>query len=162
MTIEYSETGLKKGRSRAQRSLDLIEAMRDAAEAAQPITGAASGTNSLLPVRTAKKIETSRVSWGTQHIDETADEALAEPSDSTMTNDAVEFLQIVLSRGPMRVADIEQEAREARVLGDDQQLGKSKPFQSAKKILGVTAHKDGLAEGWKWSLPSKASLFWLM
>jgi hypothetical protein len=36
---EYSETGLKKGRGRAQRSLDLIDAMFRAAEAAQPITG---------------------------------------------------------------------------------------------------------------------------
>jgi hypothetical protein len=36
---EYFETGSKKGRGRAQRSLDLIEAMYDAAEAAQPITG---------------------------------------------------------------------------------------------------------------------------
>jgi hypothetical protein len=37
---EYFETGLKKGgRGRAQKSLDLIESMFDAAEAAQPITG---------------------------------------------------------------------------------------------------------------------------
>ena len=36
---EYSGTGSKKGRGMAQRSLDLIEAMRDIAEAAQPITG---------------------------------------------------------------------------------------------------------------------------
>jgi hypothetical protein len=36
---EYFETGSKKGRGRAQRSLDLIEAMYDVAEAAQPITG---------------------------------------------------------------------------------------------------------------------------
>src|SRR5262249_55993258 len=33
------ETRSKKGRGRAQRSLDLIDAMFDAAEAAQPITG---------------------------------------------------------------------------------------------------------------------------
>jgi hypothetical protein len=41
MTAEYFETGSKKGRGRgmAQRSLDLIEAMHAAAEAAQPITG---------------------------------------------------------------------------------------------------------------------------
>jgi hypothetical protein len=39
MRDEYFETGSKKGRGRAQRSLDLIEAMHDAAEAAQPITG---------------------------------------------------------------------------------------------------------------------------
>ena len=36
---EYFETCFKKGRGMAQRSLDLIEAMRTAAEAAQPITG---------------------------------------------------------------------------------------------------------------------------
>jgi hypothetical protein len=37
---EYFETGSKKkGRGRAQRSLDLIKAMHDVAEAAQPITG---------------------------------------------------------------------------------------------------------------------------
>ena len=35
----YFETGSKKGRGRAQRSLDLIDAMHAAAEAAQPITG---------------------------------------------------------------------------------------------------------------------------
>src|SRR4029079_5173928 len=39
MRDEYFETGSKKGRGRAQRSLDLIEAMHTAAEAAQPITG---------------------------------------------------------------------------------------------------------------------------
>ena len=36
---EHFETRSKKGRGRAQRSLDLIDAMFDAAEAAQPITG---------------------------------------------------------------------------------------------------------------------------
>jgi len=39
MSGEYFETSSKKGRGMAQRSLDLIEAMYDAAEAAQPITG---------------------------------------------------------------------------------------------------------------------------
>jgi hypothetical protein len=36
---EYFETCFKKGRGRAQASLDLIEAMYAAAEPAQPITG---------------------------------------------------------------------------------------------------------------------------
>jgi hypothetical protein len=36
---DYSETCSKKGRGRAKKSLDLIEAMYTAAEAAQPITG---------------------------------------------------------------------------------------------------------------------------
>jgi hypothetical protein len=39
MTTQYSETSLKKGRGKAQRSLDLTAAMYEAAEAAQPITG---------------------------------------------------------------------------------------------------------------------------
>jgi hypothetical protein len=36
---EQIDTSLKKGRGMAQRSLGLIEAMRAAAEVAQPITG---------------------------------------------------------------------------------------------------------------------------
>jgi hypothetical protein len=36
---EYFETGMKKGRGMARKSLDLIEAMYTMAEAAQPITG---------------------------------------------------------------------------------------------------------------------------
>ena len=36
---EYFQTGIKKGRGRAQRSLDMIKAMYEIAEAAQPITG---------------------------------------------------------------------------------------------------------------------------
>jgi len=102
---------------------------------------------------TEEEIETSRISWGTQHIDETADEALADPSDPTMTSNAVEFLQVILAHGAMKVADIQREAREACVLPENQELSKSTPFQSAKKILGITAHKDGLAEGWIWRLP---------
>ena len=50
---EYSGTGTKKGRGMAQRSLDLIEAMRVIAEAAQPITGRGVGyklfTQGLIP-----------------------------------------------------------------------------------------------------------------
>jgi hypothetical protein len=36
---EYSQTGMKKGRGRAQRSLDMIAAMYEIAEESQPITG---------------------------------------------------------------------------------------------------------------------------
>src|SRR5262245_5819207 len=36
---EYFETGIKKGRGMARKSLDLIEAMYEISEAAQPITG---------------------------------------------------------------------------------------------------------------------------
>jgi hypothetical protein len=54
MIAEYSGTGLKKGpkgrgRGRARRSIDLIEAMYDAAEAAQPITGRGVGYKLFAP-----------------------------------------------------------------------------------------------------------------
>ena len=39
MTEEHFRTGSKKGRGRAQKSLELIAAMHDIAEAARPITG---------------------------------------------------------------------------------------------------------------------------
>jgi hypothetical protein len=39
MTEEYFQTGSKKGRGRAKRSLDLIQAMYDIAVEAEPITG---------------------------------------------------------------------------------------------------------------------------
>ena len=50
---EHFDTCSKKGRGMARRSLDLIEAMYDAAEAAQPITGRGIGyklfTQGLIP-----------------------------------------------------------------------------------------------------------------
>ena len=39
MTDEYFQTGMKKGRGRAQRSIDLIKAMYEITEESQPITG---------------------------------------------------------------------------------------------------------------------------
>ena len=53
MTSDYSGTGIKIGRGMAQGSLDLIEAMRVIAKAAQPITGRGGGyklfTQGLIP-----------------------------------------------------------------------------------------------------------------
>jgi hypothetical protein len=101
---------------------------------------------------TGEEIETSRICWGTQHIDETADEALTvERADPTAADDAVEFLQIILRDGPAKVTDIEREARAACLLGEDQPLRQSKPFRSAKKIMGIITHKGGFAGGWTWS-----------
>ena len=62
-TSEYFETCSKKGRGMAQRSLDLIEAMREIAEAAQPITGRGVGyklfTRGLIPRWRAAKCSAS-------------------------------------------------------------------------------------------------------
>jgi hypothetical protein len=62
-TRDYFETCSKKGRGMAQRSLDLIEAMRAEAEAAQPITGRGVGyklfARGLIP--SMAKLEMQRV-----------------------------------------------------------------------------------------------------
>src|SRR5262249_44032001 len=58
---EHFETRSKKGRGMAQRSLDLIEAMYAAAEAAQPITGRGIGyklfTVGLIPSMATKEMQ---------------------------------------------------------------------------------------------------------
>ena len=58
---EHFETGFKKGRGRAQRSIDLIDAMYEAAEAAQPITGRGIGyklfTAGLIPSMARKEMQ---------------------------------------------------------------------------------------------------------
>jgi hypothetical protein len=61
---DYFETCSKKGRGMAQRSLDLIEAMRSVAEAVQPITGRGVGYklfNSLGLIPSMAKSEMQRV-----------------------------------------------------------------------------------------------------
>jgi hypothetical protein len=50
MSVEHFQTGTKKGRGRAKKSLDLIQAMYDAAEVAEPITGRGIGYKLSPPV----------------------------------------------------------------------------------------------------------------
>jgi hypothetical protein len=60
MADEYFGSGSRKGRGRAQRSIDLIDAMYEAAEAAQPITGRGIGyklfTAGLIPSMALKEM----------------------------------------------------------------------------------------------------------
>src|SRR5262249_11957789 len=80
-----------------------------------------------------EEIETSRISWGTTHIDETADEALTpETGSGTAKDTAIEFLGVLLAKGRMKVQDIEAEARLACLLDEDERINKSKPFRDAK------------------------------
>jgi hypothetical protein len=62
---EHFRTGSKKGRGRAQRSLDLIEAMYEVAAAAQPITGRGVGyklfTMGLIPSMTSEMAKVYRL-----------------------------------------------------------------------------------------------------
>jgi hypothetical protein len=103
-----------------------------------------------------EEIETSRISWGTKHIDESADEALnPETGETTSTQLAADFLRLVLAKGRVAVHDIEGEARQAGLLGETQRISLSKPFRSACDFLHVQKTRDGFGPGavHYWSLP---------
>jgi hypothetical protein len=116
-----------------------------------------------IPGEQGEEIETTRTSWGTQYIDESADEALSANTDGkdegTITEDAVEFLRTILANGRVRIQDIEAEAREARLLGSDQEISLSKPFRNARKFLKVVFSRDGFGPGaiCYWALPAERS-----
>jgi hypothetical protein len=106
---------------------------------------------------TGEEIETSRICWGTQHIDESADEALGDPTEPTHKDEAIDFLRKILANGPVTVAAIEAEAQAARLLGESQSISQSKPFRSARNALGIVTEKAGLETGWVWMLPKVPS-----
>jgi putative DNA primase/helicase len=103
-----------------------------------------------------EEIETSRISWGTQHIDETADEALGSEDDApTMADEAEKFLLVILTKGRAAVEDITAEARLAGMLGPDKEIRNSKPFRTACERLGIVHEREGFGPGAKyyWRLP---------
>jgi AAA domain-containing protein len=81
----------------------------------------------------------SCVAWENQPVAMTANEALrsADKHEPTAKEDAMEFLRIMLANGPVKVMDIEKEARSAGLLRDDQLISQSKPFRAARKALGI-------------------------
>lgn len=90
----------------------------------------------------------------------TAGEALAAEGDGSGTakDDVIEFLQLVLADGPVKVLDIEAEARAACLLGDSQQMRQSKPFRSASDDLKIVKSREDSGPGavHYWSLPQHA------
>jgi len=101
----------------------------------------------------------SRVTWEAEPVNVSADEALAADmngTDHTATEDAIEFLKVVLADGPAKVEAVEQEAKAAGLLGAEQSIGQSKPFRSARKRLGITPYqpKGVKGGGWEWALPA--------
>jgi hypothetical protein len=66
-----------------------------------------------------------------------------------------EFLKGLLAKGPVGVPEIEDMARAAGHLGKRKSITHSKPFQAAKKALGVRSIRAGFATAgrWCWHLP---------
>jgi hypothetical protein len=50
-------------------------------------------------------------------------------------------LSKVLANGPVTAKDIEKEARAACLLSEDQLIGQSKPFRSARQALGISSYQ---------------------
>jgi hypothetical protein len=99
----------------------------------------------------------SCIAWENQPVVMTANEALrgADKDEPTAKEDATEFLRILLANGPIKVTDIEKEARSARLLRDHQPISQSKPFRAARQALGIAPFqpKGRRAGGWFWGLP---------
>jgi putative DNA primase/helicase len=95
----------------------------------------------------------SRVSWGTQTISQTADEAIATATlganeRTNALNEAVEFLERLLADGPVASTEVFKAAKANGIA--------AATLRRAKEKRGVVArHDESFDGGWKWCLPSQ-------
>jgi AAA domain len=100
----------------------------------------------------------SSVAWQTEPVGTTADQALnggGKEDESSAKEADIEFLGTLLDSAPVKVEDIEAEARQAGLLKAGQPINKDKPFRDAKKALGIKSYqpKGQRGAGWFWALP---------
>jgi putative DNA primase/helicase len=105
----------------------------------------------------ADGIVTSSIAWESAHVSHTADAALGPTPEEngTAKDDAIEFLRTVLAAGPVKVEDIEKEARAACLLGATQPISQNKPLRSAREKLAIKPSRQGFGSAgvWVWALP---------
>jgi putative DNA primase/helicase len=95
----------------------------------------------------------SRASWGTQTINQTADEAIAAatPGANDKINaidEAVDFLKRLLADGPVASSEVFEAAKANGIA--------AATLRRAKEKRGVIArHDESFEGGWKWCLPSQ-------
>ena len=98
-----------------------------------------------------------KIVWGTEHVSQSADDALAAAEggshEHSAKNAAIEFLRVVLANGPVSVAEVQRQAVEAGLLQKGKLFGQSKPFRSARQALGIEPKRIG--GGWILELPNK-------
>ncbi|MFL6833444.1 MAG: AAA family ATPase [Xanthobacteraceae bacterium] len=86
--------------------------------------------------------------WHPQHVEITANEAMAAVGGRTAKREAKEFLRERLEAGPVKSDDILDEAKQEGIA--------EKTLRSAKKELGIKSRREGGSTGtWFWELPPK-------
>jgi putative DNA primase/helicase len=87
--------------------------------------------------------------WHSQHVDITANEAMAAAGSHTAKREAREFLLERLGGGPAKADDIIDEAKQEGIA--------KRTLERAKKELGIKSRKEhGRTDGpWMWELPPK-------
>ena len=106
-------------------------------------------------------IVASFVDFENEHVTQTADEALSATEQrsgtdgATAKEQAVEFLQTILTDGPVPALDIEREAVAAGLHEDGKPIGQNKPLRDAKKRLGIVTKREGFGRGakYRWEMP---------
>src|SRR5262245_22283732 len=84
--------------------------------------------------------------WHPQHVEITANEAMAAAGGHTARREAKEFLLERLEGGPVKADDIIEEAKQEGIA--------EKTLRSAKKELGIKSRRKGGSDGeWFWELP---------
>lgn len=104
------------------------------------------------PVSLPDGIETSRIVWENAPVTVSADEILSAQADIGTRgerDDAKEFLIGLLEDGPQPVKELRRDAEGAGHAW--------RTIQRAKRELGIAAIKQGINEGWVWSLPPKSA-----
>ena len=93
---------------------------------------------------------TSRVDWEPEPLKMTADEALAVRGNGSLAvKEAEDFLQTLLSGGPVPSKQVDAEAQEVGIA--------KATLRRAKKKLGIKPYKDGLKGAWLCALPKTLS-----
>jgi hypothetical protein len=69
------------------------------------------------------------------------------------------FLQSALAGGAVPVAELEEKARAAELIGERQTITDSKKFKAAKAALQIRSYRVGFGRGavWFWALPTQSS-----
>lgn len=113
-------------------------------------TGLAFRIESATVQSSAGPLVTSRVSWESQPVLITADEAVqaeSAPKDASAFETAIIFLRETLADGPVTAEQMFDRSKAEGIA--------KKTLQRASKTLKVQKVKIGMDAGWSWSLPPK-------